>query len=216
VILRFNNFNHLQDRLRAGFWAAEALWSRKISQESELLREWINVYTMRHPHSRIQRVYSNNMRVFREKPVNFGRHTRSCSVCVHPQRAEIEAEFVSWGSPSAIAKQYQLGDRASVYRHAHAAGLFAKRQRNIRAALERIIEKAGEVEVTSSAVVAAIQAYAKINSVGHWIEPSEQLSLRDAFDRLTRDELEAYASDGSLPAWFPRTPATGGIRGDHA
>jgi len=174
------------------------------------------VYTVRHPRCRYQRVYSDNMRVRREKPVNFGRHTRACSVCLHPQRAEIEAEFVSWASPSAIAKQYQLSDRSSVYRHAHATGLFAKRQRNVRAAMERIIEKAGEVEVTSSAVVAAIQAYAKINSVGHWIEPSEQLSLRDSFDRLTRDELEVYARDGRLPAWFPRTPATGGIRGDDA
>lgn len=33
----------------------------------------------------------------------------------------------------------------------------------IRAALERIIEKAGEVEVTAGAVVAAVQAYSKIN-----------------------------------------------------
>jgi hypothetical protein len=38
----------------------------------------------------------------------------------------------------------------------HALGLFAKCQRDIRAALERIIEKAGEVDVTAAAVVAAV------------------------------------------------------------
>jgi hypothetical protein len=87
------------------------------------------------------------------KPVNVGRHKRNCSICSHAQREEIEADFVAWRSPVIIATEYGLTDRASVYRHAHALGLFAKRQRNIRAALERIIERAGEVDVTASAVV---------------------------------------------------------------
>jgi hypothetical protein len=59
-----------------------------------------------------------------------------------------------------------------VYRHAHAFGLFEKRKRIVRAALERIIEKAGEVEVTASAVVGALQAYAKINANGQWVDQS--------------------------------------------
>jgi hypothetical protein len=62
--------------------------------------------------------------------------------------AEIETDFIAWSSPAAIAKEYGLSDRSSIYRHAHALGLFAKRQRNVRAALERIIEKAGEVSVS--------------------------------------------------------------------
>src|SRR5450432_3501204 len=93
------------------------------------------------------------------KLVNLGRHKRNCSICRHPNRVEIEAEFVAWCSPGMITQQFELADRASVYRHAHALGLFSKRQSNIRAALERIIEKAGEVDVTASAVVAAVQAY---------------------------------------------------------
>jgi hypothetical protein len=43
-------------------------------------------------------------------------------------------------SPAVITEEYGLSDRSSIYRHAHALGLFAKRQRNVRAALERIIE----------------------------------------------------------------------------
>jgi hypothetical protein len=69
--------------------------------------------------------------------------------------------------------------------------------------LERIIEKAGDVEVTASAVVAAIQAYAKINAHGQWVDQSEQVTLTQLFERMTRQELEAYARNGKLPDWFP-------------
>jgi hypothetical protein len=71
-----------------------------------------------------------------------------------------------------------------------------------RAARERIIEKAGEVDVTASAVVAAVQAYSKINSAGQWVDRSEQVNLNDLFDRMSTEELEAYAQDGTLPRWF--------------
>jgi hypothetical protein len=137
--------------------------------------------------------------------VSLGRHKRNCSVCAHQQREEIESAFIGWRSPAAIAEDYGLADRASVYRHAHALGLFQKRQRNVRTALERIIEKAGEVDVTASAVVAAVQAYAKINSAGEWIDRTETTSMNDLFDRMSTQELEAYAQTGALPSWFKGT-----------
>jgi hypothetical protein len=87
--------------------------------------------------------------------------------------------------------------------------LFIKRQRNVRAALERIIEKAGDVDVTASAVVAAVQAYSKINSAGQWIDRTEQVSLNDLFDRMSTEELEEYAQQGTLPKWFET--AGGGV-----
>ena len=144
-----------------------------------------------------------------DKPVNLGRHQRNCSVCAHPEREDIEADFIAWRSPAAIAGEYGLADRASVYRHAHAVGLFAKRQRNIRAALERIIERAGEVDVTASSVVAAVQAYAKINAAGQWVDRSEQVSLNDLFDRMSTQELEEYAQSGTLPSWFEAGDTSG-------
>ena len=134
--------------------------------------------------------------------VNIGRHKRNCSICAHDLCEEIEGEFVAWRSPSAIAGDFGLSDRSSVYRHAHAFGLFAKRQRNVRAALERIIEHSGEVDVTASSVVAAIQAYSKINAAGQWIDRAEQVSLNDLFDRMSTQELEEYAKSGTLPKWF--------------
>ena len=144
--------------------------------------------------------------------ISRGRHEYNCLVCSHTQREEIERDFINWVSPTAIAKRYTLANRSSVYRHAHAAGLFPKRQRNVRAALEKIIERAGEVEVTAPAVVAAIQAYTKINAAGQWIDRSEHVNLNELFERMTTHEMEDYARDGTLPAWFK--VAVGATTGD--
>ena len=137
-----------------------------------------------------------------------------CRIYTHARREEIERDFVGGRSPAAIAKEYGLKDRSTVYRHAHALDLFPKRQRNVRAALERIIEHAGEVEVNASAVVSAVGAYARINAAGQWVERSERVDLNQLLDRMTAAELEAYARDGQLPEWFTIVVATGIPSGD--
>lgn len=142
---------------------------------------------------------------FSRKSVSLGRHEHGCKICSHKQRQEIERDFINWKSPVLIAKEYGLKDRSSVYRHAHALDLFVKRQRNVRAALERIIERAYEVEVNAAAVVSAVRTYASINSFGQWVERAEQVNLNELFERMTREELEAYARDATLPEWFTRT-----------
>ncbi len=136
-----------------------------------------------------------------KNPVNRGRHEYQCRICRHARRADIEQDFVNWASLAQIAKKYSVS-RDGVYRHAHVFGLIDKRRRNVRAALERIIEKAGEVDVTAAAVVAAIQAYSKINAMGHWVDRSEHVNLNELFERMTREEMETYARDGTLPDWF--------------
>jgi hypothetical protein len=133
-----------------------------------------------------------------------GRHSRNCRICRHGCREEIEQEFINWTGPKAIARKFGLKDRTSIYRHAHAVGLVVKRQRNVRAALEKIIERVGEVEITSAAVVAAVQAYARINSQGQLVERIEHVGVNDLFERMTREELAVYAKDGSLPPWFAK------------
>ena len=135
------------------------------------------------------------------------RHEVQCSVCRHPERATIEKEWTCWGNTSRLAKEYGLS-RDSLYRHAHTVGLFGKRQRNIRAALERIIERSEDVDVTASAIVSAIQAYAKINANGQWIDRVEGVSLNELFDRMTKEELETYAREGTLPDWFSSVVTT--------
>jgi hypothetical protein len=111
-----------------------------------------------------------------------------------------------------LAKQYGLS-RDSIYRHVAAFNLRQKREKNLRYALERIIEQADSVTVNAAAVVSAIQAYAKINSQGAWVDRVERVDLNALFDRMTAGELESYAKDGTLPPWFNdlvgATPADG-------
>jgi hypothetical protein len=131
-------------------------------------------------------------------------HQRHCVICRHPRREEIEFEFLHWHNPKTIAKQYRLGkgDPANVYRHARATGLVEQRRYYVRDALERILEKADRVRVTADAVVSAVCIIAQMNALDQWVEPAERIYLRDLFDRMTAEELEAYARDGKLPDWF--------------
>jgi hypothetical protein len=130
-----------------------------------------------------------------------GRHETACKVCSHPERKEIEDAWCAWASTSKLAKQYGLS-RDSIYRHVNAFNLRGRRGRNLKAALEKIIEQADQVTVNAGAVVSAIQAYAKINAAGQWIDRTEQISLNSLFEKMTTAELEAYAQEGSLPDWF--------------
>jgi hypothetical protein len=135
-----------------------------------------------------------------QKQTSQERHARDCKVCKHQDREAIEQEWISWGDTTQIAGEYQIS-RNSIYRHAEMMGLFQKRDRNLRSALGRIIEKAGAVEVTSAAVVSAIQAYAKINTNGEWVDRVEHVDLKAVFDRMSREELDCYAKEGTLPPW---------------
>ena len=140
------------------------------------------------------------------------RHESGCRVCAHPEREQIEAEWCAWANTSKLAKEYGLS-RDSIYRHVNACGLRDRRGKNLRAALERIIEQGDGVTVNAAAVVSAIQAYAKINAQGAWVDRVERIDLNALFDRMSGEELEQYAREGTLPAWFESivgaTPADG-------
>jgi hypothetical protein len=99
-----------------------------------------------------------------------GPHTRRCNVCRHPDRKAIECEFLRWRSPDKIAREYGIADHSSIYRHVHATGIFARRRKAVRVALESIIECAEIVKVTSSSLVKAVHAYTHINEFGEWIK----------------------------------------------
>ncbi|MDE3169570.1 MAG: hypothetical protein KGL75_05460 [Acidobacteriota bacterium] len=98
------------------------------------------------------------------------RHQRRCTVCSHPDRADIEADFNEWACPGDIAREYGVS-RIAIYRHARAAGLFTRRERNLRFALGRFIEHVDQVWPTPDSVVRAIHAFARINDEGQWVEP---------------------------------------------
>jgi hypothetical protein len=79
--------------------------------------------------------------------VNLGRHQAQCTICLSPYREQIEQEWISWRATNRLAEEFGL-TRYAIYRHAHALGLFKKRQRNIRMALERMIERVDHADVT--------------------------------------------------------------------
>lgn len=99
---------------------------------------------------------------------DFGRHRCKCRICKHPDRHEIEQEFLRWRSSAEIAQTFGLADHSSVCRHARATGLHDKRRQTVRYALEPILEPAEMVamKTTVSALTSAVCAYAKINHQG--------------------------------------------------
>lgn len=107
--------------------------------------------------------------------VSLNHHKAHCVICSHSDRADIEEEFLHWRSAGDIAEEHQVGDRRTVYRHAHAIGLWERRRRNLRAALESLIEGAANVEVTGDTVIRAVIAHARINNQGRYVDPTRRL-----------------------------------------
>jgi hypothetical protein len=138
----------------------------------------------------------------KRRTVSVARHGRDCRVCLHPLREQIEQDFVGWESAAKIAKDYRLGSRNSVYRHAHFADLFSQRDANVRAALGRIVERGANCRVTASTVVHACAVLAKLNSRGQLIDRSENVGS-DFYDQWTHGELERYVMTGQWPSRFP-------------
>lgn len=110
----------------------------------------------------------------RRPPTAF-RHDRKCSVCRHPERDEIEKEFLRWRSPERIAKDFGIANHCSIYRHAHATGLFAQRATHLKLSLSPLIERAVTVPVTADSIVRAIIACAHIDDEGKWVSPPKHV-----------------------------------------
>jgi hypothetical protein len=102
------------------------------------------------------------------------RHSRKCSVCNHPERDAIEEEFLDWRSPHAISHDYDV-HRKSIYRHAHAMGLFAQRRGNVSSVLEHLIEQAEHAKVTGETIISAIRAFTCLQDDGRWVEPPRRV-----------------------------------------
>ena len=98
------------------------------------------------------------------------RHARKCHICHHPQRAEIEDDFLNRHGPNDIVKDYRLPHWSVIYRHANAFGLRARRNENIRTVLDIFLEQAESAPVTANAILRAIRAYSCLKDDGTWVE----------------------------------------------
>jgi hypothetical protein len=133
--------------------------------------------------------------------VNLGRHEAQCSVCNHPKREVIEGLWLNWGNTSALAREYDLS-RYALYRHAHAKGLVDKRNRNIRAALTKMIEKMDATPMSGGAILGAIKLLLELTKQTEATTERKEVTPQQLFERMTQEERKAFATDGSLPTWY--------------
>ena len=146
-------------------------------------------------------------------PPDFSRHPRRCTICSHPDRDAIEGDFIRWRNPQQIAKAYNLSDRVSVYRHAHYAGLFQRRKRQVARVLETLLESVETCPLEAAdMIIRATRLYVRLNEHGEWTEaPRTQYLLTGP---ASLDEPPNPPSDPAPPksAKSRRTAA----RPDHA
>ncbi|HWG59308.1 MAG TPA: hypothetical protein VN661_09700 [Candidatus Acidoferrales bacterium] len=134
-------------------------------------------------------------------PDLYSRHQRKCSVCCHPDREEIEQEFVSWRDTWSLARQYEIQDYRSLYRHAAATGLLERRRANMRVALDAIIEQT-PTNVTADAVIRAIRAQCCLTDHNTWVEPANNIVVT----AIPASARRAQHSDAAAPAAAPKLP----------
>lgn len=127
---------------------------------------------------------------------SFERHRRKCTVCKHAERDAIEEAFLHWVSPDFITEEFELPDWSTLYRYAHATGLFAQRRRNVRFALENVIERSDEIDVTAAGLVRAVRAYACLTDSGEWVEPASRVIVSSG-----------AATPGSVSLTSPAAPS---------
>jgi hypothetical protein len=146
---------------------------------------------------------------------SFSRHKRMCQVCRHPAREAIEHDFLDWRSPIEIAVDYEVNDRTSVLRHARAVGLVQLRRHNVRAALERVIERAEDAAINGHSIVSAVRTYLRITDDGQLVEPPTRvhfsLARAEAF-ALTHRASRSIGTRPRLKAHSRKPRSFGGTK----
>jgi hypothetical protein len=138
--------------------------------------------------------------------VNLRRHQAQCTICRSPFREAIDESFLNWISPPRIVDKYPDLNLSKdiIYRHVRACGLIDKRRENSMGALEVIVERTREIipVLPAASYVSAVIAYAKLNNSNTQANPPQSTDLRELLGRMSQEEREAFALDGSLPDWI--------------
>jgi hypothetical protein len=112
------------------------------------------------------------------RPPDLSRHARRCSICTHPDRDAIDADFIRWANPADLSRHFNVGGRSAIYRHAHATGLFARRKREFCRVLESILETIDSATFASAEVlIRAARIYAHLDDEGRWYEPPKTITI---------------------------------------
>jgi hypothetical protein len=139
---------------------------------------------------------------------DLARHRRPCEVCKHPACFLIQEAFLQWTSPEVIMKKYGLKSRATIYNHAHAFQLFARRDRTLRFALGHIIEQADRVNVTARDVIQAVYTYAHVNDEGMWVQPASKSEIVVSKHEAAASPLESYSGSAAPMARSASKPTS--------
>ena len=138
------------------------------------------------------------------------RHARKCHICHHPQRDEIEDDFLNWHGPDKIVNDYNLPHYSAIYRHANALGLRARRNENFRTALDYLVEQADSVTVNGNTIIRAMRAYSCLKDDGTWVELPRKVvhetrrKSRSASARRTKDQAAGAARASRILIANPR------------
>jgi hypothetical protein len=133
------------------------------------------------------------------------RHSRKCLICSHPDRDAIEGEFIRWRSPHKIARDYNVTDRASIYRHAHATNLFEERRRQIARVLESFLETIDDNPPADfDPVTRAVRVYAHLNANGAWFEPLRKVHITTSHAPWPNRDLDLDPDDSDPDDDDPR------------
>jgi hypothetical protein len=124
------------------------------------------------------------------QPIDPERHARKCSICQSENREAIDDAYLDWLSPDWISRMFEeIGSRMVVYRHAQATGLKEFRRRNLRSALDRILEQVQGANVSGDCALRAIKAYSHLNDDGQWTEPIQKVVIsRRSIDITVPDD----------------------------
>ncbi len=133
-----------------------------------------------------------------ERLPRLARHQAHCGICGHELQEEIDEAFVNWECVYKIADEYDI-DRRAIYRHAHATGLFPKRDRNLRRALGHIIHEADRVSPSADSIVRAVRMFAHINARGDWVNPPTHVIFSSG-PRLSDQDSPPQRSREASPA----------------
>jgi hypothetical protein len=131
------------------------------------------------------------------------RHGRKCGICANPYCDEIEELFLDWREPSYIATEMGVPLR-SLYRHAHATGLYAKRQGKVRRVLDRILEGVETAQINGDCIIRAVRAYCCLGRNNKWTEPATNVVFSS---QKFLESANATSSIGAKPKikLLPRT-----------
>ena len=78
-----------------------------------------------------------------------------------------------------IACDYDIEVRG-IFRHAHATGLYTSRQQNIRSALDRVLERADQANISADGIVRTVRAYTCLTADNRWVEPPSRVIFSSA------------------------------------